>query len=335
MRIGAQFIPGDLPVFMDSIRKAEESGYSRAYMVDGQLLWRNIYVYMTHALAATEQIQVSSAVTNPFTRHYTVTANAHATLAELHPGRVVLGIGRGDNAVRTLGLNPVETNKLRDVVPRLRDLMAGRRVDLDGKEIQILWASQKDVPILMPATGPKNLRLAGALADIVMLQVGVNPLAVSWAIEHVHAGAEEAGRDPGEIEITMYCAMAVSDDLAAARSETRWAAACAANHVADVARRVPDHGMPAPLVRLAELPRAHYDYASHLDPSVERSDYPDDVVDDFAFNGPPERIIEMLESLAAVGVHEVAPCYLNGRFDEMELAGQEIIPRIASLSASR
>ena len=46
---------------------------------------------------------------------------------------------------------------------------------------------------MMPATGPKNLRLAGALADIVMIQVGLNPVAVKWAIDHIHAGAEAAG----------------------------------------------------------------------------------------------------------------------------------------------
>ena len=41
---------------------------------------------MTHGLAATEQIPFGTAVTNPFTRHYTVVANAHATLAEIYPG---------------------------------------------------------------------------------------------------------------------------------------------------------------------------------------------------------------------------------------------------------
>lgn len=333
MKIGAQFIPGDLPVFLESIKKAEEIGYSRAFLVDGQLLWRNIYVYMTHALAATERIPVSSGVTNPFTRHYSVTANAHATLAELHPGRVILGIGRGDNAVRTLGLNPVATNKLEAVVPRLRTLMAGRAVDSNDSDIRILWAQQEDVPIMMPATGPRNLRLAGSLADIVMLQVGVNPDSCKWAIDHVRAGAESAGRDPDEVEITLYCAMWVSDDLSEARRQTRWAAACAANHLSDVARRVPDHGMPEPLTRLVALPRGHYDYSGHLDPSVERTEYPDEVIDDFAFNGPAERIIEMLSALADVGVDEVAPCYLNGRLDEMEVVGREIMPRVAVLPA--
>jgi len=103
--------------------------------------------------------------------------------------------------------------------------------------------------------------------------------------------------------------------------------------IVDVIRNVPDHGMPPVLTRLGALRSEHYDYASHLDPSVERSGYPDDVIDQFAFNGPPERIIEMLEALAEVGLDEVAPCYLNGRLDEMDIVGREIIPAVAAIAA--
>jgi 5,10-methylenetetrahydromethanopterin reductase len=335
VKISAQFMPGDLPVFVESVRKAEEAGYARAYLVEGQLLWRDTYVYMTHGLAATERIPFGTAVTNPRTRHYSVIASAHATLAELYPGRVVLGMGRGDNAVRTLGLRQVATKQLRETVPKLRELMAGRAVDCDGTEIRIQWASEAsgDVPIMVSATGPRTLRMAGAVADIVMIQVGVDPEAVKWAVDLVRAGAEEAGRNPDDVETTLYTAMWVSDDVAEARKLTRWAAACAANHIVDVIRNVPDHGMPPALTRLAELRSEHYDYASHLDPSVERSDYPDDVIDQFAFNGPPERIVGMLRALADVGLDEVAPCYLNGRIDEMELVGREIIPAVAAIAA--
>ena len=133
MKISAQFMPGDLPVFVDSVRKAEESGYARAYLVDGQLLWRNVFVYMTLGLDATERIPFGTAVTNPYTRHPSVLANAHASLAEIYPGRVILGIGRGDNSVRTLGKKQVATDRMRDIVPMLRDLMAGKEpVDVGG-----------------------------------------------------------------------------------------------------------------------------------------------------------------------------------------------------------
>lgn len=333
MKISAQFMPGDHDVFVESVKKAEDVGYARAYLVDGQLLWRNVFVYMTLGLEATARIPFGTAVTNPYTRHPTVLANAHATLAEIYPGRVILGIGRGDNSVRTLGKKQVATDRMRDIVPMLRDFMAGKSVDLEGHEARMLWANEPDVPILMAATGPRNLRLAGALADIVMMQVGVNPEACRWGVEHVQAGAEAAGRDPADLEITLYTAMVVSDDLDRARSQTKWAAACARNHLTDVARRVPDHGMPEPIMRLVNMPDSHYDYAAHLDPSVERGEFPTQVLDDFAFNGPPERIVEMLHALAEVGVDEVAPCYLNGRLEEMETVGREIIPAVAALAA--
>jgi alkanesulfonate monooxygenase SsuD/methylene tetrahydromethanopterin reductase-like flavin-dependent oxidoreductase (luciferase family) len=335
VKISAQFMPGDLPVFIDSVRKAEECGYARAYLVEGQLLWRDVYVYMTHGLAATERIPFGTAVTNPRTRHFSVIASAHATLAEIYPGRVVLGMGRGDNAVRTLGLKQVSTKQLRETAPKLKELMAGRAVDFEGTEIRIQWASEAigDVPVMVSASGPRTLRMAGAVADIVMIQVGVNPEAVKWAVDLVKAGAEEAGRDPDDVETTLYTAMWVSDDVDEARSQTRWAAACAANHIVDVIRNVPDHGMPEALTRLAAMRSEDYDYASHLDPSVERSDYPDEVIDDFAFNGPPERIVEMLRALSAVGLDEVAPSYLNGRLGEMDRVGREIIPAVSALAA--
>src|SRR5207248_3756809 len=160
MKVSAQFMPGDLPVFVESVRKAEEAGYSRAYLVEGQLLWRDIYVYMTHGLAATERIPFGTAVTNPRTRHYSVIASAHASLAELYPGRVVLGMGRGDNAVRTLGLKQVSTKQLQETAPRLRELIAGRAVECDGTEIRIQWATEAigEVPIMLSATGPRTLR---------------------------------------------------------------------------------------------------------------------------------------------------------------------------------
>ena len=106
MKLGAQFLPEHFPIYLDSVRTAESVGYERAWLVDGQMLWQDVYVYLTHGLAATERIAMGPAVTNPFTRHFTVTASAIATLADLHPGRRVLGIGRGDNAVRTLGHDP-------------------------------------------------------------------------------------------------------------------------------------------------------------------------------------------------------------------------------------
>src|SRR5207249_8256927 len=134
---------------------------------------------------------------------------------------------------------------------------------------------------------------------------------------------------PHDVEVSLYTAMWVSEDVDEARSMTRWAAACAANHIASVARNSSKHGMPPEMTRILDHMGDHYDYAAHLDPSIERSGYPDDVVDDFAIAGPPERCVERLRALAAVGLDEVAPAYMNGRLDEMSRVGRDVIPALA------
>jgi alkanesulfonate monooxygenase SsuD/methylene tetrahydromethanopterin reductase-like flavin-dependent oxidoreductase (luciferase family) len=335
MKIGAHFLPEDFPVFMESVETAARAGYDRAWVVDSQMLWEDVWVYLTRALLATERIQLGVAVANPLTRHYTVSASTAATLAQLHPGRVILGLGRGDSAVRTLGLKQVATRKFAEVVPQVRALLAGDEVETTAATIRLRWATGERVPIAVAATGPRNLRLAGALADIAMPQVGANPAAVAWAIEQVRAGAEEAGRDPGEVEVAIFCGMWVSDDLDEAREESRWAAACAANHIGDVIQRVPDHGMPEELTRLVDARTQAYDYyEGHLDSAAEHTGWvTPELIDDFAVTGPPERCLERIRELADLGVDEISTAYLNGKTDQLRLVGREIVPALSAIPA--
>jgi alkanesulfonate monooxygenase SsuD/methylene tetrahydromethanopterin reductase-like flavin-dependent oxidoreductase (luciferase family) len=329
MRIGAHFLAEDLPTFVESVKRAETSGYDRAWLAEGQMLWQDVYVYLTHALAATDVIVCGPAITNPVTRHYSVTASAIATLANLHPGRVVLGIGRGDNAVRTMGLVPASSKELAEIVPRLRDLTAGRPIDIGDSRFRIRWANE-DVPLMMAATGPKTLRLAGALADIVMIQVGVQPAAVGWAIGHIRAGAGEAGRDPESVEVSVVCGMWVSDDLREARDKCRWAPTVGTNQLEFVARGNPDHDMPDELTRILRVKRDAYDYyAGHLDSSAEHNEYlSDDLIDAFAIAGPAERCLETIRELRDLGVGEISSAYLNGELEQLARVGREIVPAI-------
>lgn len=326
MKIGAHFTTEDFPVFIESVKRLEASGYDRAWLVDSQMLWEDGYVYFTRGLEATQRIAFGTAVSNPVTRHYTVSASAAATLARLHPGRVILGMGRGDSAVRTLGFKPMATGRMTDILSKTKALMAGEPVQEDGAEIRIRWADQK-VPLMYAATGPRNLRLGGALADIVMLQVGTHADAIRWAVGHVRAGAEEAGRDPAEVEIAALCAMWVSDDMREALDACRWAAACAANHLEDVVRHNPSHNMPDELKRVVEVRRDHYDYyAGHLDSSAEHTQYlSDELIDDFAIAGPASRCLKRIAELKELGITEVSTAYLNGQLDQIERVGREVI----------
>lgn len=325
--IGAQFLPERFTECIASVKAAEDAGYSHAWFVDSQILWQDCYVYMTHALDATDRIVVGTAVTNPFTRHVTTTASAFATLAELHPGRLELGIGRGDSSVRTMGLNPVKTSFLKDSIPLLRDLMAGRHVEINGADVHFRWLERDSgVPIMMSGTGPKNLRLAGSLADRVMVYVGVSDEALRWAIGHVRAGAEEAGRDPDAVRLSVLTAMWVSDDQEEAWDACRWAPAACANHIADTMKRNPAHDMPEVMTRLPQS-RDEYDYyAGHLVSDADHTAYlTGELIDDYAIAGSADKVRATVQRLLDLGVGEISCAYHNGTFDQMATVGLEVI----------
>jgi alkanesulfonate monooxygenase SsuD/methylene tetrahydromethanopterin reductase-like flavin-dependent oxidoreductase (luciferase family) len=341
MKVSAYLFPkpgaGEFQTFMDSIEAAEKAGYDRAWVFDSQMLWKDVYVYMSHALAATDRLAIGTGVTNPYTRHFTVTASAHATLNQIYPGRVMLGIGRGDSARRTIGLNPVATNKFKGIVKDIQSLMSGGEVPIvdhagkTGDSTRIVWA-EEDIPVMMSATGPKNLRIAGAIADIVQLQVGSHPESIAWALEHVREGATEAGRDPSEIEIGVFTSMYVSDDQEKAWEFCRFIANIAANQLEDTVRFNKDIELPPPLQRLVDTPRAKYDYwGGHCESDAAHMELPGEVVDDFAIAGTAERCLERIRALAEVGVNEIAPGVLNGEIEQMEIVGREVIPETHKL----
>src|ERR1700683_4701697 len=73
-------------VFMESVIAAERAGFERGWIFDSQMMWADLYVHMSHALAATDRMIFGAGMTNPVTRHITVTASAHVTLNQLYPG---------------------------------------------------------------------------------------------------------------------------------------------------------------------------------------------------------------------------------------------------------
>jgi alkanesulfonate monooxygenase SsuD/methylene tetrahydromethanopterin reductase-like flavin-dependent oxidoreductase (luciferase family) len=162
----------------------------------------------------------------------------------------------------------------------------------------------------------------------------VHPTSVRWAIDHVRAGADEAGRDPDAIRFSVLTAMWVSEDQDEAWARCRWAPAACANHIEDTMKRNPEHGMPPTMTRLPQA-HDHYDYyAGHLDSAAEHTAYlTGELIDDFALAGPPEKVLARARELADLGIGEISCAYQNGTFEQMERVGREIIPALARAAA--
>ena len=70
-----------LPELMEFVADVERLGFHRVSFPDSQLLWRDVWTVMTAAATATSSVGLAVSVTNPVTRHPSVTASAARSLS--------------------------------------------------------------------------------------------------------------------------------------------------------------------------------------------------------------------------------------------------------------
>jgi len=169
--------------------------------------------------ATTDRVKLGVGVVNPYTRHPVLLAMAAATLDRVSSGRLLLGLGRSERDViqDRLGV-PYERprRRLADTVSVVRRLLAGERLDEPGaRGVRLALAPvQASVPIYLAAIGPRALRLAGRIADGVLLNAYAPVGYVRWAVAEVAAAARAAGRDPAAVDIACMLVVRLTDDPA-------------------------------------------------------------------------------------------------------------------------
>ena len=282
---------------------AEEHGFDYVWAWDSHVLWQEVYPVFTLIAANTTRVKIGPCVTNPATRDVTVTASALATLNEISGGRMVMGIGRGDSARRVIGKPPVTVEHMEEACRQIRELAEGREIDYEGTPTQLKWSTGAKLPVWVAAYGPKALRSAGRVADGLIMQLA-DPYIVEWSLRYVREGAEEAGRDVGDIQIMSAAPAYITDDLEHARDQVRWFPALVSNHVVDLVKRYADTDLPQELTDYIDA-RDHYDYSEHGRTGAEHAEFvTDEVVDRFCMIGTAERCRTKLEELEALGVRQ-------------------------------
>jgi probable F420-dependent oxidoreductase len=309
---------------------AEQYGFSHVWTFDSHLLWQEPYVIYSQILAETRRVIVGPMVTNPATRDWTVTASVFATLNEMYGNRTVVGIGRGDSAVRVLNGKPTTLKEVREATHVIRELANCRPVELNGSTLQFPWARTSEVEVWVAAYGPKALALTGEVGDGYILQLA-DPDIAAWMIGAVRAAAGKAGRDPDAIKFCVAAPAYVGDDIAHQREQTRWFGGMVGNHIADIVSRYGADGAVPQVLTDYIKGRQGYDYAEHGRAGNTHAAFvPDDVIDRFCILGPAENHLKRLADLRDLGVDQFA-VYLQHDAKESTLAayGEHIIPAMA------
>jgi alkanesulfonate monooxygenase SsuD/methylene tetrahydromethanopterin reductase-like flavin-dependent oxidoreductase (luciferase family) len=173
MKFGVTVAPriSDWKLFVE----LEAMGYDCAWAADSQMLYSDAYAVLALAAANTSRIRLGTGVAVAPVRLAPVTAHSIATVNQLAPGRVFLGIGTGHTAMRVMGKDPMKAGAFREYLRVLRALLHGEPVDyaFDGARHDIRFLHpdrgfidvEHPVPIYVAADGPLALKAAGAYGD--------------------------------------------------------------------------------------------------------------------------------------------------------------------------
>ncbi len=322
--------------FFELVELAERHGFEYAWTYDSHILWQESYATLPLAAARTSKIKLGHFVTNPGIRDPTITASWYATMQDLSDGRMVMGIGRGDSSRRVVGLKPVRVAEFEARCAMIKDLMNGRKVTWNEKELELTWVRDElpEIPMWIAGYGPKALAVAGRVADGVIIQLA-DPVIVQWIMDVARKAAEEAGRDPAELKCIVGAPSHITDDLADARDQVRWFPAMVSNHVMDLIEKYGwDSEIPEALTEYVKA-RKFYDYKDHSRVGAAHGEFvTDEICDRFCVLGTTEQAAEKLRELEAVGVDQFN-IYLmtHGQEETLAAYGDHIIPQFSQVTA--
>jgi F420-dependent oxidoreductase-like protein len=219
---------------LEVAREAERLGYDSAWVAEAY--GSDAATVLAWLAAQTSTISLGSAVLQMPARSPAMTAMTAATLDQLSGGRFRLGLGlsgpqvaegwHGQRFARPMARTRDYVNVVRMALERRRVAYQGETLELPlpdgpGKALKLTIApAQARLPIYLAAMGPKNLALAGEVAD-GWLGFLYAPEHAGGFRDHLAAGAARAGRDLDSFDVAPNVQVHVSDDLAAARDTMR------------------------------------------------------------------------------------------------------------------
>ena len=322
--------------FLELVQLSEKHGFEYAWTYDSHILWQESYATLPVVADHTERIKLGHFVTNPGIRDATVTGSWYATMQDLSNGRMVMGIGRGDSSRRVVGLKPVKVADFEARCAMMKDLMNGRKVEWNDKELQLTWVRSElpEIEMLIAGYGPRALAVAGRVGDGVIIQLA-DPQIIQWIMETARKSAEEAGRDPSALKCIVGAPSKVTDDLPKAREEVRWFPAMVSNHVMDLIEKYGfESEIPAALTDYVKA-RKFYDYKDHSRVGAAHGEFvTDEIAERFTVIGNVEQCVQKLRELQSVGVDQFN-LYLmtHGQEETLQAYGDEIIPEFAKVAA--
>jgi 5,10-methylenetetrahydromethanopterin reductase len=290
---------------MNLAKLAEEVGLDRLGISD-VIFYPDTYELQALCALVTKHLKIGSLVTNPYTRHPAVIAAAASTLHEISDGRAFVGIGAGAGIGELGVIRSPPAPTLREAVHIIKELLAGRVVNYQGKIYRLSYKNarlefppQHTVPILIGTRSPRIAKLAGEVADIIVIGARyISEQQLTNYIRWISEGAARAGRDIDDVEIAPRLTICASTDGELAKQSIKL---YAAHYLALL--KPPDLLIDeAKLRKIIDAVRRvkgwyfspNIQYPKEIDKLVD-----EEIVDKFAVAGTPDECIAKIKNIIA------------------------------------
>lgn len=336
---------------------AEALGYDSVWVADSQMLFSDCYAVLALAARQTSRLRIGPGTAICGTRIPPVQVAAVATLNRVAPGRVFLGIGTGNTAMRSMGQRPMRIADFAEYLRVLAALLRGEVADYSfngvTRPISMLMHGFKymdlepKIPLYVSGFGPRAMGLAGEYGDGLVFAIPPRGVPVAEALGHVRQGASRAGRDLAGFRNAALTNVAVLQPGEAVDS-IRIKAALGPNVMASVyyfydevhERRID----PPPFLRriwqrycalVEATPPEHRHFRTHefhytkLHPG-EAELIDAELIRDTCLVGTPDELIERISQLERDGLQELT--FATGNASKWRLAedfARQVIPRLS------
>jgi alkanesulfonate monooxygenase SsuD/methylene tetrahydromethanopterin reductase-like flavin-dependent oxidoreductase (luciferase family) len=225
--VGTFISPGrSLELGIERARLAERLGFDSIYTT--QVAGRDAFTVLAAFALATERVRLGTGVAPIFARTPVAMAQVAATLDELSAGRMVLGLGVSHQVTVEHWFG----SEITKPVAQMREYAGAVRAILRGEpppegeffttRFQFMgYAARPDLPVYVAALSPNMLRLAGEIADGVMLWLCAPDYIRTAVIPAVREGRERAGKGLDGFDVVAAVPAALTDDRAAALEAMR------------------------------------------------------------------------------------------------------------------
>lgn len=307
--MGSTFHPRELvPV----ARAAEAHGFSTIWSTEDYFATGGVAGAAT-ILQATEEIRVGAGLVSVYARHPGLLAMEAGTIASVHPGRFVLGVGVG--GLGWLDQQGIEHRRplgaVRGTIESLRALWSGETLSgdhggfaFDG--IHLEYPPSEPPPIHLGATGPKMTALAGEVSDGLLLSVFSSPafVRVERDIMATHGGADTP------ITTLAFLSLAETTDVARSRIRPLLGAFLADGESSAMTDAI---GITAELRALAQKGG----------PEGLAAEMPNEWIDQLCVCGDVDACVSQIQALLDAGSDEVAlaPVHVDSILEDIQELG--------------